>query len=333
MKKVEAANALGLIPSGADYAAVMNEQVLPALNEISTVRMLKTSDGKELYTETWPADHPKGTVLVLHGFTENALKYSELIYSLLTNGFSVVSYDQRGHGRSWRDPEVTPLSVTHVDHFSEYISDLRTVVEQVLKPFPRPWFLFSHSMGGAVAALFLEQYPGIFDRAVLNAPMIAPNLSGLPRGVVNTICGSARLRGHAKRYPFFMKPYSGPEDFATSHATDLNRFTWYDDIKAAREEFQNSVPSYAWVREAAGVTRKILASGQPEKISCPVLLFTAEHDAAVMPRPQEAFISRVPQGQRVFVKAARHEIFRSVDDVFFPWWQQILDFYGEGCVK
>jgi len=74
------------------------------------------------------------------------------------------------------------------------------------------------------------------------------------------------------------------------------------------------------------VTKKILAPGAPEKIACPLLLFTAEHDYSVMPKPQEQFISRVPKGKRVFVTGARHEIFRSENKVFFPWWHEILSF-------
>ena len=78
----------------------------------------------------------------------------------------------------------------------------------------------------------------------------------------------------------------------------------------------------------------ILAPGEPEKIACPVLLFTAEHDFSVLPAPQEAFISRVPVGKRVFVKDARHEIYRSVNAVFFPWWNQVLAFFREeGVLK
>ena len=139
----------------------------------------------------------------------------------------------------------------------------------------------------------------------------------------------ARLLGLAKKNPFFMKPWSGPEDFATSCATDPERFAWYDGIKTSYPEFRNSIPSYQWSLESIGVTAKILAAGAPESISCPVLLFTAEHDHSVMPGPQEQFISRVPKGRQLFVRNARHEIFRSSNDVFFPWWHENLLFLKE----
>jgi lysophospholipase len=74
------------------------------------------------------------------------------------------------------------------------------------------------------------------------------------------------------------------------------------------------------------VTKQILKKGEVEKIACPVRLYTAETDGSVLPEPQEQFISRVRQGNRVFVKNARHEIYRSEDGVLFPWWHDVLSF-------
>ena len=312
--------------SSDDYTEVMDTVVLPALKEREKQTTLPAKDGTPLYCVSWDADNPSGTVLVLHGFTENAFKYSDMIYSLLRNGFSVVAYDQRGHGRSGRAAGLSDSSVTHVDAFEDYVNDLEIVCSQLLAPMPEPHMIFAHSMGGAVAALYLESHPDTFAAASLCAPMIAPNTSGVPVLAASAICGAAGLLKHGKRHPFFMKPWSGPEDFETSCATDPVRFAWYDAIKTAREDFRNSVPTYQWTRESLKVTKKILAPGAPEKIACPVLLSTAEQDFSVMPEPQKQFIERVPKGKRIFVAGARHEIFRSKNEVFFPWWHEILAF-------
>ena len=310
-----------------DYAGVMDSVVLPALQAREKRISLSGKDGTHLACFSWNADNPAGTVLVLHGFTENAFKYSELIYSLLQNRFSVVAYDQRGHGRSGRARGLEDSSVTHVDAFEDYVDDLEIVCGRVLAEMPEPHMIFAHSMGGAVAALYLESRPDAFAAASLCAPMIAPNTSGVPVFAASAICGAAALLGRGKRRPFFMKPWSGPEDFETSCATDPVRFAWYDALKTAREEFRNSVPTYQWVRESMKVTKKILSPGAPERIACPVLLSSADHDSSVMPDPQKQFIERVPRGKRVFVAGSRHEIFRSRNEVFFPWWHEILAFF------
>lgn len=309
------------------YEETMNTVVLPWLQSRENVRTVQGHEGRPLYTVSYAAEEPMGTVFLVHGFTENALKYAELIWSLLHLHFSVVAYDQRGHGRSWRAEGIPHSSVTHVDRFSEYIQDLRIITETYGKEMPSPLFLFAHSMGGAVASLFLEEYPGVFAAAVLTSPMIAPNIGGVPAGLASALALCASKLGKKKHNPFFMKPYAGPEDFQTSCATDPHRFAWYDQIKAARPEFQNSVPSYQWSYESIHVTERILAPGKPEGISCPVLLFTAEHDSSVLPDPQLRLIERIPGGTQRLIRGARHEIYRSTTDVVAGWWQEIIQFY------
>ena len=303
--------------------------MLPWLEQKSHISTISGYENRPLYTVSYDSDNPSGTVFIVHGFTENAMKYAELIWSLLHLGFSVVIYDQRGHGRSWRAEGIPDISVTHVDHFSEYVDDLHAVCETYTGKMPGPWFMFAHSMGGAVASLFLEHFQDVFSAAVLSSPMIAPDTRGIPAFLASALSVCAGLLGKDKSPPFFMKPYSGPEDFETSCATDPARFDWYDRIKAVRPEFRNSIPSYRWSRESIHVTRQILAPGAPEKIVCPVLLFSAGLDNSVLPKPQMAFISRVPYGRYVSVPDARHEIFRSVNDVLFPWWHQVVIFFHQ----
>ena len=323
----------GLNPDGLildeGYQQTMDSVVLPALAACQREVYLTGVGDARLACAVFEADQPVATVLVVHGFTENYFKYSELIHSLLANHCSVVAYDQRGHGNSWRKPGLEDVGDTHVDRFSDYVDDLNTVCEQLLSTMPRPWMIFSHSMGGAVTALFLEQHPDVFSRAVFCAPMIAPNLSGTPYPVAAALCHSEIALGHGAKRVFFGKPYHGPEDFNTSCASDPVRFAWYDAVKAAHPEYQNSSPTYGWVLEAMHVTKTILAPGAPEKISIPVLLYTADEDNSVMPDPQKEFISRIPGGRHSFVPGSRHEIFRSPDAVFFPWWHEILVFLKE----
>lgn len=120
--------------------------------------------------------------------------------------------------------------------------------------------IFAHSMGGAVASLFLERRHDVFSAAALCAPMIAP-VTGVPASVALSMAKVLSLRNKGRSNPFFMKPYAGPEDFETSCATDPVRFAWYDAQKASHQEYQNSVPSARWIAESVAVTKKILAAG------------------------------------------------------------------------
>ena len=311
------------------YADTMNSRVLPKLAGLRRDAVIGGDGGKPLFCSRFDAESPAGTVLIVHGFTENADKYSELIHSLLHSGYSVVAYDQRGHGRSWRDPAISDISLTHVDRFGEYVRDLDIVCDRLLGDMPKPWLLFAHSMGGAVASLFLERRSGVFARAALCAPMIAPNLGGLPAGAAKLMCGIAEKLGMGRKRIFASKPYDGPEDFATSCAAGRERFDWYDALRAATPVFQNNGPTYGWTREAIRASEEVLAPGAVEGIDIPVRLYTAERDSSVMPDAQEAFAKRLRNGRRTPVKGSRHEIYRSADQVLFPWWREILGFYRE----
>ena len=138
------------------YQETMEKEVLPFLQAREQVLTVNGEEGKPLYAVAYKADAPIGSVLMVHGFTENAYKYSELIHSFLRNGLNVVMYDQRGHGRSWRSEDISDPSLTHVDRFDEYVRDMEAVIAQALTGFPKPWMVFCHSMGGAVTALYLE---------------------------------------------------------------------------------------------------------------------------------------------------------------------------------
>ena len=311
------------------YAETMNGTVLPWLAGRRRDSTVAGDGGRPLFCSRFDAEAPRGTVVIVHGFTENADKYAELIHSLLRSGYSVVAYDQRGHGRSWRDPAISDISLTHVDRFGEYVADLKAVCDGVLPGMPKPWLLFAHSMGGAVSSLFLEQYPEVFEKAALCAPMIAPNLGGLPPVAARALCGAAARLGRGKKRIFASKPYTEAEAFDTSCATGRERFDWYEALRVRTPEFQNNGPTYGWTREAIRASKAVLAPGAVERIDIPMWLFTAEDDSSVMPDAQEAFVARLRNGRRTLVPGSKHEIYRSPDGVLFPWWRGILGFFGE----
>ena len=324
----ERINPDGLVLSQ-DYAATMEEDVLPWLRARMQKLSVPGQGGKAIAAWRFDAEQPRGTVVLVHGFTESGMKFSELIHSLLRNGYSALTCDQRGHGQSWRDSDIQDLSLTHVDHFSDYVDDLRQLCQRVLADMPKPWLLFAHSMGGAVSALYLEKWHDTFSAAVLSSPMIAPNTGGMPIWVTKAMCHCAAFLGWKKRRVFVSKPFDGPEDFATGCATGRQRFDWYDRLRVATPTLQNNGPTYGWTLEASRVTGAILAPGAVERISCPVALYAAEEDGSVMPEPQKAFIERVKQGSYALVHGSRHEIYRSNDEVLFPWWHQVLGFFAQ----
>ncbi len=311
------------------YARTMETVILPFINARRTDRTIPGDDGVPLFASRFDADQARGTVLIVHGFTENADKFAEVIHSLLRRGLSVVAYDQRGHGRSGRAEGLDGLSLTHVKDFDEYVRDMDVVRREVLSGMPRPWRVFCHSMGGAVTALYLERHPGVFDRAAMCAPMIAPNLSGMPKPMAQALCAVEGALKNARKRVFVSRPYAEKEKFETACANGRARFEWYEDLRFKTPVFQNNGPTYGWLREAIDVTKDILTPGAAEKIDAKVRLFTAGLDDVVLPGPQKSFIDRIRDGEHRVVAGAKHEIYRSDDAVLFPWWHEVLTFLSE----
>ena len=310
------------------YADTMNRTVLPYLAEQRKEITVSGAGGKPIVCDRYDTENAKGTVTVLHGFTECAAKLSEVIYSLIRNGYSVLAYDQRGHGRSWRDERITDLSLTHVERFQDYVEDLEHICRQVLSDMPKPRYLFSHSMGGAVSALFLEDHPGVFEKAAFCAPMIAPRRGGLPLMAGKAMCWGAKMLGQARRRIPMSQPWSGPEVFENACASGKERFEWYNALRDRTDIFHNNGPTFSWALEAFNVTAKILAPGKPEGIRIPVRIYAAEKETEVLPEEQKLFADRLPNGILKVVQGAKHEIYRSPDTVLFPWWADVLQFFG-----
>ena len=309
------------------YMKTMKDTVTPFLrSRVKRVKVRGAGD-KPIACFRFDTEDARGTVVMVHGFTECAEKFSELIYSLIQQKYSVLTLDQRGHGSSWRDPRITDPSLTHTERFEDYVTDLKAVCDQELIHMPKPWYVFSHSMGGAVTCMFLENEPGIFEKAVFCAPMVAPHRGGLPLGVSLAMCRGQKLLGRGRKRIFISRPYQGPEDFETSCASGKERFDWYDALRVATERYHNNGPTYGWTLESLKVTKKLLAPGKPEAIGIPVMIYTAEDDRSVLPEAQEQLARRLRKGARKVVPGSRHEIYRSPDQVLFPWWHEILTFY------
>ena len=59
-----------------DYAVAMKTSVIPELEKIREIRNIAVSDQMILSCSVFRAENEIGTVLIVHGFSENSFKYS-----------------------------------------------------------------------------------------------------------------------------------------------------------------------------------------------------------------------------------------------------------------
>lgn len=307
----------------ADYNRTLDEKALPALNAAKSEGEFESFDGNKLVWRSYTRPDAARSVVILHGFTESSEKYHELIWYFFSAGSNVYIFDQRGHGKSFR--HVEDKTLTHVERFGDYIRDFEIFTERIVTD-RLPRVLFSHSMGGAVAGLYLEKHPDVYGKAVFSSPMIAPSTGGYPLFVGKAICRAAILFGGAKKRIFLSGEYPGEEKFETSCDTSFERFSRYERFRRENPDYQNFSPSYRWTLESLNVTKKLLKAGEPEKIKAKCVLFSAGRDDIVLIEPQKEFARRIPDCEFVSFENAKHEIYYSTDDVMEPYINKLIDF-------
>lgn len=139
------------------------------------------SDNTQLFSRCWnPREAPRAVFIIVHGFSDHGGRYMNLVKDLVPRGFSVYSYDQRGHGRS-------PGKRGYIDSFADFRNDLLTFTHQLAGQHPSiPRFLFGQSLGGLIVLDFALHHPKEIDAVIassphLSDPPISPVLASLSR--------------------------------------------------------------------------------------------------------------------------------------------------------
>jgi alpha-beta hydrolase superfamily lysophospholipase len=254
-----------------------------------------TADGLALARVAWPAKGtPRGTVLIVHGLGEHCERYVRLAADLTAAGWSVQSYDQRGHGASEgaRGDIATPTSL---------LDDLALLLDTLQKErAPRPLVLLGHSMGGTVAARLLAGGGGgAVDALVLSSPALRPGLHALQN---LRLALGARLLPHLTVNNGLSPQWISRDPQVVRH--------YIDDTRV----HNRVTPLLARFIVDAG--RHVIASAALWRT--PTLLLWAGADRCVSPRGSAAFVAAARKGvvQSRCFNGLAHEIFNEPERDF-----------------
>ncbi|PVZ12915.1 alpha/beta fold hydrolase [Actinomycetospora cinnamomea] len=148
------------------------------------VHGVRTSDGVPLHVEI--RGHQGPTVVLTHGFTVDSTEWSPQV-AALAHRARVVTWDQRGHGRSgWGDPRRATID--------QLGRDLAAVVEAVA-PCGRV-VLGGHSMGGMSVLALARRHPEWFGTRVGGVFLVATSAGDLVSdGLLGVLHATARRAG------------------------------------------------------------------------------------------------------------------------------------------
>ncbi|MCB0593409.1 MAG: lysophospholipase [Lewinellaceae bacterium] len=126
----------------------------------------QTEDGLAICAKEWKAEKPKGVICLVHGLGEHIGRYAHLARFFTAEGFSVIGYDRRGHGRSEGLKGHAPDSEALLDEVAQLL------VEAEIRHRELPVFLYGQSQGGLlIVAYALRRHPNI-QGVIASSPWI-----------------------------------------------------------------------------------------------------------------------------------------------------------------
>lgn len=315
-----------IIPEN-DYEYAMINQVEPYLEKRRRDDFFLSSDGKQLHYEAYEKLISRGSIVILHGFTESAEKFRETAYYFRKAGYSVFAPDLRGHGKSHHDSD-NPLRVD-IDSFDTYAQDLNIFINKIVRPLSKnkEIYIYSHSLGSTVALLYMMKYPVSVTKAVLSSPMICGN-KGMPTAVAGTVAKALCTLGGKKIGAPGRCVFDRNQSWENSDATSKARFDYYHKKRVSEPLYQTSGPSFSWVSASLRARDYILNDSNIKNLRGEMLIFKPQEDRQLLGEYTDRFAHKANIKIKD-VKNSRHEIFMS-GDVTLKWYmEEILEFFAE----
>ena len=282
--------------------------------------------GCRLHYAYFLAENSRGSVVIVHGLSEFIPKYYELIHYFLEQEYHVFIYEQRCHGLS--DRLTDQPDVLHTDRFDDYAADLDLFIRQIVQPVDaRPLNLFAHSMGGAVAVIYMATYRHTIRRAVLSSPLMQTVVGPVPHWVARTSVLIDNLRWGGKKK--FRRSKDFIPDFPFEKANDISyaRFFHNQQMRCNNPCYQTTPTSNSWVRGSLTLRNRLPRLGK--KIRTPILLLSAENDTTVVNEAQYRFAKKCPACRLEVMKGSKHSMMTGDYQTITDFMTRMLTFFEE----
>jgi lysophospholipase len=189
-------------------------------------------------------------------------------------------------------------------------------VVKKLHPESRGLFLIASSMGGAVAAEYLELHssPPPFEAVVLSAPMFAINTKPYPEYIAHGIVTTLSTLGFGRHYAIGQHDCNPKQPFEGNRITG-SRARWAAYTKVGRDhpEILIGGASNRWVETSLNETSRIRK--EISKITTRVLILEAGDDDFVLNKPLSAAASQMRNGRLVAFPDSQHGILLESDPI------------------
>lgn len=302
------------------------DKVKKYLNSIKEIGYFSGEKNQKIYYEKYMINNAEGNIVILHGFSECIEKYTELIYYLTKEKYNVFIMEHRGHGRSGNLGKSDKTQI-NVEDFNFYVNDVRTFIDKIIDiKYKEDLYLFTHSMGGAIGAMFIEKYPNYFKKAILSSPMFNIAIGNIPIFIAKIIVKLALLLGKGDNFIFGNMPYESIYDFNIASTSNEWRYSYCHKEILNNEELQRGGGSFKWLYESLSAITYIFKDENIKNINIPVLICEAGKDELVGKKISKKFKKKCNTCEVIIFEKAQHEIYSENDDIVEKYMNCILDF-------
>lgn len=134
-----------------------------------------TRDGLLIHAKAWAPEHgARALVCHLHGLGEHSGRYGHVGEAFSAAGFTLLSADLRGHGRS-------AGARGHTPSLEAYLSDIDLLIALGRRRFPDlPVFLYGHSLGAILTLNYVLRRKPALAGVIATSPALHSNLEAQP---------------------------------------------------------------------------------------------------------------------------------------------------------
>ena len=307
---------------------------------------LKARDGAKLRYAHWKAapDKRRGLILYLNGRTEFIEKTIDTYAILQRSGFDIWTFDWRGQGLSNR--QLDDPGKGHITDYQHYLDDLRQVVDDIMgiRSADAPTILLAHSMGGHIGLRFLHDHPGLFDQAVMSAPMIDISvnrawLRHLNRLIIGFGFGKRYALGTGRFQPIYINP-ADPKDNGRldDYKLQIARYQALSCDAEKRMRIEQMLrddprlclggPTADWLEATFRSINITWSKGYAEAIDTPTLLVGGGRDTVVETARQQEMAGRLKKGRFHLIEDGAHELLVECDDIRQGFFRAFSEFTG-----
>lgn len=156
---------------------------------------LKSVDGYELSLAVFEAKNPKAVIQFIHGMEEYKERYDAFAEYLCSKGYTCVTSDLRGHGKS--APLLSHISNKKGDKL--IIADQKEIRKYIKKTYKDlPLYLFGHSMGTIISRVLMQTDGSKYAKVALSGYVNPNPIAGVGKALTKCVKLFKGSKGHSK---------------------------------------------------------------------------------------------------------------------------------------